>query len=40
MRNKGPHIAEAIRTQDDILRRMQEHQSEKRSLLRALKARH
>jgi len=38
MLNKGPHIAEAIRTLDDILRRMQAHQSKKRSLLRALKA--
>jgi pyruvate kinase len=38
MLNKGPHIVEAIRTLDDILRRMQEHQSKKRSLLRALKA--
>ncbi len=38
MLNKGPHILEAMRTLDDILRRMQEHQSKKRPLLRALKS--
>jgi pyruvate kinase len=38
MLNKGPHILDAMRTLDDILRRMQEHQSKKRPLLRALKA--
>jgi pyruvate kinase len=38
MLNKGPHILEAIRTLDDILRRMEEHQAKKRPLLRALKA--
>jgi pyruvate kinase len=38
MLNKGEHILEAMRTLDDILRRMQEHQSKKRTLLRALKA--
>jgi pyruvate kinase len=38
MLNKGPYIADAMRTLDDILRRMQAHQSKKRSLLRALKA--
>lgn len=38
MLNKGPHIAEAMRTLDDILRRMQAHQAKKRSLLRALRA--
>ena len=38
MLNKGPHILEAMRTLDDILRRMQAHQSKKRPLLRALKA--
>jgi pyruvate kinase len=37
MLNKGPHILEAIRALDDILRRMQEHQSKKRSLLRPLR---
>jgi pyruvate kinase len=38
MLNKGPHITEAMRTLDDILQRMQAHQSKKRPLLRALKA--
>ncbi len=38
MLNKGPHITEAMRTLDDILRRMQAHQTKKRSLLRALRA--
>ena len=38
MLNKGPHITEAMRTLDDILRRMQAHQSKKRPLLRALNA--
>jgi pyruvate kinase len=38
MLNKGPHIVDAMRTLDDILRRMQAHQKKKRSLLRALGA--
>lgn len=38
MLNKGPHILEAIRALDDILKRMQSHQSKKRALLRALSA--
>jgi len=38
MLNKGPHILEAVHALDDILRRMQTHQSKKRSLLRALKS--
>jgi len=38
MLNKGPHILEAMRTLDDILRRMQAHQLKKQPLLRALKA--
>lgn len=38
MLNKGPHIVDAIRALDDILRRMQDHQKKKRSLLRALKS--
>jgi pyruvate kinase len=38
MLNKGPHILEAMRTLDSVLRRMQGHQSKKRPLLRALKA--
>jgi pyruvate kinase len=37
MLNKGPHITEAMRTLDDILQRMQAHQTKKRSLLRALR---
>jgi pyruvate kinase len=36
MLNKGPHIREALRVLDDILRRMQGHQSKKRSMLRQL----
>jgi pyruvate kinase len=36
MLNKGPFIVEAIRALDDILGRMREHQSKKRSLYRAL----
>ena len=38
MLNKGPYIVEAMRTLDDILKRMREHQSKKRPLLRALRA--
>jgi len=38
MLNKGPHLAEALATLDDILVRMQAHQAKKRSLLRALRA--
>jgi pyruvate kinase len=38
MLNKGPYINDAIRTLDDILRRMQAHQAKKRPLLRALLA--
>jgi pyruvate kinase len=38
MLNKGPFINEAIRTLDDILRRMAGHQNKKRPLLRALRA--
>jgi pyruvate kinase len=37
MLNKGPHIDQAVRVLDDILRRMQGHQSKKRSMLRPLK---
>jgi pyruvate kinase len=36
MLNKGPHIVDAVRVLDNILRRMQSHQSKKRSLLRRL----
>ena len=38
MLNKGPYIEDAIRALDDIVRRMQTHQSKKRPLLRALKS--
>jgi pyruvate kinase len=37
MLNKGPYILPTIRVLDDILRRMQEHQSKKKTLLRKLK---
>ena len=37
MLNKGPHILEAVEVLDDILRRMQAHQTKKRSLLRQLR---
>ncbi len=37
MLNKGPYITNAVRTLDDILRRMQDHQTKKRSMLRRLK---
>ncbi len=36
MLNKGPHIAEAVRVLDDILRRMQDHQVKKTSMMRQL----
>jgi pyruvate kinase len=38
MLNKGPHILDAMRALDDILRRMQAHQAKKRPLMRALKS--
>jgi pyruvate kinase len=37
MLNKGPFILEAVRTLDNILRRMQEHQNKKTAMLRSLK---
>jgi pyruvate kinase len=37
MLNKGPYVVEAVRSLDDILRRMQDHQAKKRSTLRSLK---
>lgn len=37
MLNKGPHIVEAVRTLDNILGRMQDHQLKKRPLLRRLR---
>jgi pyruvate kinase len=38
MLNKGPYIVEAVRALDGILRRMQAHQTKKRSMLRKLRA--
>jgi len=38
MLNKGPHIRAALRTLDDILRRMQEHQRKKSPMLRRLRS--
>jgi pyruvate kinase len=38
MLNKGPYVVAAVRTLDDILRRMQDHQEKKRSLLRRLRS--
>jgi pyruvate kinase len=38
MLNKGPYIEDAIRALDDIVRRMQTHQTKKRPMLRALKS--
>jgi pyruvate kinase len=37
MLNKGPHIMEAVEVLDDILRRMQAHQTKKQSLFRQLR---
>jgi pyruvate kinase len=37
MLNKGPHIVAAVKALDDILRRMEEHQEKKTSMLRELK---
>lgn len=37
MLNKGPHMLSAVRVLDDILRRMQAHQTKKRSMLRKLR---
>ncbi len=36
MLNKGPHVVEAVTTLDDLLTRMQAHQSKKTPQLRAL----
>lgn len=36
MLNKGPHVVEAVRFLDDVLRRMQHHQKKKRAMLRKL----
>ncbi|HEX6185099.1 MAG TPA: pyruvate kinase [Pyrinomonadaceae bacterium] len=40
MLNKGPYILEAVRALDDILRRMQSHQTKKRPMLRPLNLAH
>jgi pyruvate kinase len=40
MLNKGPHILSAVKTLDDILRRMQTHQTKKRAMLRELRLAH
>jgi pyruvate kinase len=40
MLNKGPHIADAVRALDDILKRMEGHQHKKRSMLRRLRMAH
>jgi pyruvate kinase len=40
MLNKGPYIIEAVRSLDDILQRMQTHQSKKRPILKKLKLAH
>ena len=37
MLNKGPYIREALRSLDDILRRMSSHQTKKRAMLRELR---
>lgn len=37
MLNKGPFIVKAIRTLDDVLKRMEGHQLKKTALLRSLK---
>jgi pyruvate kinase len=37
MLNKGPHLVDAVRTLDDILRRMEAHQSKKSARLRSLR---
>jgi pyruvate kinase len=40
MLNKGPFIRDAVRTLDNILHRMQAHQTKKRSMLRPLQVAH
>ncbi|HEU5039815.1 MAG TPA: hypothetical protein VFT84_03280, partial [Gemmatimonadales bacterium] len=40
MLNKGPHVVQAVRALDDILRRMQDHVSKKSSMLRELQLAH
>ena len=36
MLNKGPHILRAVQTLDDILQRMEAHQTKKQSMMREL----
>jgi pyruvate kinase len=36
MLNKGPYVLEAVRTLDDIMRRMEDHQEKKSSTMRKL----
>ncbi len=36
MLNKGPYILDAVRALNDILQRMQDHQTKKRSMMRKL----
>lgn len=40
MLNKGPHVLSAVRVLDDILRRMQSHQTKKQAMLRELRLAH
>lgn len=40
MLNKGPHVLSAVQALDNILRRMQAHQTKKRSMLRELRLAH
>jgi pyruvate kinase len=40
MLNKGPHVVSAVRVLDDILQRMQAHQTKKRAMLRELRLAH
>jgi pyruvate kinase len=40
MLNKGPHVLSAVLALDDILRRMQAHQTKKRAMLRELRLAH
>jgi pyruvate kinase len=40
MLNKGPHVADAVRSLDDILRRMQAHQRKKQAMMRELHLAH
>jgi pyruvate kinase len=40
MLNKGPHVIDAVRVLDNIMRRMQDHQAKKRAMLRELHLAH